>query len=186
MERPSDSGLRDELLERLVYFPVGLASALIGAAPTAAETGKRLVSGQVKTAEFLGKMSFEYAKQRYPGPEDLLRDLTGVASGVLRTRLGPLGALVHELISSGTGSDVSQDSESVGQPLIASVPRTVGGIDDYESLTASQAISHFESLNDLQLSAVEIYELEHRRRRTILARISQIREDRSQGGAPLA
>lgn len=186
MDRPSDSGLRDELLERLVYFPVGLASAMVGAAPTAVETGKRLVSGQVKTAEFLGKMTFEYAKQRYPRPEDLLRDLTGVASGVLRSRLGPLGSLVHELISNESDLSESPSSSTADEPLVTVIPQTVGGIEDYDSLTASQAISHFESLSDLQLSAVEIYELEHRRRRTILARISQIREDRTQGGTPLA
>jgi hypothetical protein len=188
------------LLERFVYYPVGLLSAVVSAAPKAAESGKALVEGQVKTAEFLGKMTIGYVKSRVQGPEDVVREVGSVVLNVLGDRLpssitdllsktvfqsspsqstthsdvesdqvNPIGEVADPQETVKTESEKKEDSEGV----------RVGSLDSYDSLTASQVITQLGELSSTQLSEIEVHELEHRRRRTILAKISQLRESRS-------
>ncbi len=177
----------ESVIEKLVYFPVGLAAAVAKAAPGAAKTGKNLVEGQLKTAEFLGRMSVDYAKKRYQDPETLIKD---VGQMVAKSVGGPFGGLIGHLIESNVSSkkpeeytnvreaDVAhtqssgEDSSEVG----ASDADSVGGIAHYETLTANQVIVELAKCTPSQLADVESFELEHRRRRTVLAKLSQYRD----------
>lgn len=176
-----------EFADRLVYFPVGIASAVISAAPTAAETGKRLIESQMKSMEFMGKMTAEYLKRRAGSPEDVIREAAKFVGGAASGRFGLIGDLVGSVLNqptsptpgSGSSSPSSGGTTETTASVVAEEPSNVGGIDDYDRLTASQAISQFDERSDEELSAIESYELAHRRRRTVLGKISSIREARS-------
>ncbi len=175
------------VIEKLVYFPVGMAAAVAKAAPEAAKTGKNLVEGQLKTAEFLGRMSVEYAKKRYQDPETVIRD---VGQMVARSVGGPVGGLIEHLIDS-TMSGRSGDSKDIKEADVVepqsskeghsgksdgATEKSVGGIANYETLTANQVIAELVNCSPSQLADVESFELEHRRRRTVLAKLSQYRD----------
>jgi hypothetical protein len=197
-EQPNASTPRNEqslegLLERFVYFPVGLVSAVVSAAPQAAESGKALLEGQIKTAEFLGKMTVGYVKNRVQSPEGAVREVGAMVLNAFGDRLPPgVTDLISKVMTtqetSAPGS-VDADAHLVENPPSEkassdhgnddSASPEVGGLAAYDTLTASQAIAEFARLSDAQLSEIEVYELEHRRRRTILAKISQLRDSRS-------
>lgn len=179
-ENQSESRI-DDLVEKLVYFPVGVAAAVAKALPDAASNGKSLVEGQLKTAEFLGRVGVQYAKKRYETPEALLQDLSKV---VAKSVGGTFGDALSRIVDTvvGTKATVSDGSTRVGKDGVsdgvspAGDKSRVGGIKDYDSLTASQVIGALEKCSPEELSEVESYELEHRRRRTVLARLSQYRD----------
>lgn len=176
-----------EFADRLVFFPVGIASAVISAAPTAAETGKRLIETQMKSMEFMGKMTAEYLKRRAGSPEDVVREAAKFVGGAASGRFGLIGDLVGSVLNqptpstpaSGDSSPSSGGTTETTASVVTEEPTNVGGIDDYDRLTASQAIAQFDERSDEELSAIESYELAHRRRRTVLGKISSIREARS-------
>lgn len=177
----------EEVLEKLVYFPIGLAAAVAKAAPEAAKTGKNLVEGQIKTAEFLGRMTVDYAKKRYQSPDTVVKDLGQM---VAKSVGGPLGGLIEHLIESAVGTKDSvadrdaQEAEVVDESAGEKIKDTeestpldsVGGLENYESLTATQVIERLSSCTPTQLAEIESFELEHRRRRTVLAKLSQYRD----------
>jgi hypothetical protein len=178
---------KKEFADRLVFFPVGIASAVISAAPTAAETGKRLIESQVKSMEFMGKMTAEYLKRRAGSPEDVIREAAKFVGGAASGRFGLIGDIVGSVLNQpspdvqankGSQSSSSEATETTAEP-VEEESTNVGGIEGYDGLTASQAIAQFDERSDEELSAIESYELAHRRRRTVLGKISSLREARS-------
>lgn len=167
--------LEHELVDRLIYFPLGMASAISKAAPNAVDDGRKLVEGKLQTAEFMGKMAVGYLKHRYETPGDLLKEAFSVVAGLIESRLFPNGS---------QNSNPESSEETDGQPLVESPSQTqpilhrlkVGGISEYDSLSATKVISGLEGRNNRELAEIERYELLHRKRRTVLAKLSQIRE----------
>ena len=177
----------ESVIEKLVYFPVGLAAAIAKAAPEAAKTGKNLVEGQLKTAEFLGRMSVDYAKKRYQDPETVIKD---VGQMVAKSVGGPFGGLIGHLIDSTMSSQKSEGHDDAHEAEVVQTQSSgdngigksdnesgnVGGIANYETLTANQVIVELAKCTPSQLADVESFELDHRRRRTVLAKLSQYRD----------
>ncbi|MHB8190066.1 MAG: hypothetical protein ACYDHP_06545 [Ferrimicrobium sp.] len=167
--------LGDEVLNRLVYQPLGLLSAVLKALPNAAEEGKRVASGPVRTAQFVSQMAAGMARARYG---DQIRNVEDKVEGVRRTVEDTVTRIFDPSggsKSSGTATVVDTDAAEA----TTSRPGSVGGISEYDFKTAAQIIDELAGLTSAQLIEVEHFELSHRKRRTILARVSRIRE----GGA---
>jgi len=168
--------IRDEVLNKVVYQPIGLLSAVLKALPNAAEEGKRAVAGPVQTAQFVGQMASGVVKARYgesirnledkvddarKGVEDVLEEMRRTAE----RRMGDVFGARSETV--------------VDADVVAETPAGVGGVANYEKLTAAEVIDLLASLSDENLRAVEEFEMTHRKRRTVLAQISRVRERRS-------
>ncbi|NNN10507.1 MAG: hypothetical protein HKL83_01430 [Acidimicrobiaceae bacterium] len=153
----------------VVYFSVGVTSALAKAVPTAAKDGERIVAEKIQSAEMVGRLTVGFLRHSY-GPK-----VDEVVSGVKNLFGGAPGGRRED-----KGRDGSADSTQ-GEPKpsqSAANSGVVGTIANYDQLTAAQVIRHLELLGEEELAEVEGYELAGRRRRTILNRLSEIRENR--------
>lgn len=158
-----------EVVRDFVYFSVGVTSALAKAVPTAAKDGERIVSEKIQSAEMIGKLTVGYLRYSY-GPK-----VDEVISGVRNL----FGDFARKDKADGNRDD--RTDESSGDTRFSSQrakPGVVGTIATYDNLTAAQVIRHLDLLSEEDLAEVEAYELAGRRRRTILSRLSEMRESR--------
>ncbi|WP_298335322.1 hypothetical protein [Ferrimicrobium sp.] len=176
--------LKQEVVNRLFYQPIGLLAAVVKTLPNAAEEGRRVVQGPLQTAKFVGDMAAGVMKARY-GTQ--INDLEERVSDVRRTVEGAADLVFKTAQSrvSGFGGDGNVQAEPTdakptdAEPTVheAQGSEIVGGIVGYESMTAAEVIGHLQGLTLDQLGEVEAFELEHRRRRTVLGRVSKLREE---------
>ena len=190
-----DSGkqfdLGKELLDRLVYQPIGIAAALLKALPNATEEGRKFISGPVQTAQFVGQLAAGVVKARYgselAGVEDVLsgvrRNVEEKTSDIKRTvgsTIQTIDATVQSIFPRpGAPTEAEPESAAPPEPPKPGGKALVGGVESYDSLTAAQIIDLLDERSLADLSEIELFELAHRRRRTVLAAISRIREERS-------
>lgn len=170
---PNSAELREQVIEKFVYFPLGIASAVLKAAPKATEGGKKLVGDQVKAAEFVGRMAVTFLKSKYDSPEAVIKDVASTIRGAAESRIRNVTTLFGQPQDTTPGVSDVADGASEAE---AEVETEVGGIEGYDELTASQIIVRLEGLDKPSLERIERHELEHRRRRTILAKLSQLRD----------
>ena len=96
-------------------------------------------------------------------------------------RRGPaahdVAAVPHPVTGSDAGADIEEISIEVvnESPQGSSAAEALLVIPGYDQLAASQVVARLGGLSPAELDRVEAYELEHRQRRTILGKISQIR-----------
>ncbi|MGC9155421.1 MAG: hypothetical protein ACP5HZ_07215 [Ferrimicrobium sp.] len=171
--------LKQEVVNRLFYQPIGLLAAVVKTLPNAAEEGRRVVQGPLQTAKFVGDMAAGVMKARYGTQindleervSDVRRTVEGAADLVFKTAQSRVGGF--------GGEGNSQADPTAAEPTVheAQGSETVGGIVGYEAMTAAEVIGHLQGLTLDQLGEVEAFELEHRRRRTVLGRVSKLREE---------
>lgn len=190
--------LFDDVLDRFVFGPVGVAAAVARVLPSAAEEGRKVLQGPIQTAQFVSQMAAGVVRARYGeqlrGVEERLGDVSErvsalrsmveqVGGGLVRTvqqtvprpGAGPRDAAPDaEAASAATREASPSDAHATGEDHGGSV----GGIDAYATLSAAEVIERLGSLSAEQLAEVELFELDHRRRRTVLARIAKLREER--------
>lgn len=163
--------------DTLVYAPLGLALEGRTLLPRLVERGRNHVT--------MARMVGEFAVRK--GAEDLAAGAVGAQERVL-SLLGQGGA---------TGSPGSNAAASASRPPSTSPPTAArvsaeaaaaaSGIDptslpipDYDLLSASQVVPRLESLGDAELELVGRYEAGTRGRRTILAKVAQLRSAASE------
>lgn len=136
--------LVEKVLDLVVYAPVGLVVQLRADVPSLVSTGRSRVSERVQVARWVGEMAVTY------GRKELERRLTTVS-----------------------------DDHHVLEPLVA-VPRAAVHVealppfDGYEHLAAAQIVQLLGRLPHAELELIRDYELAHRSRRTILAKLEQL------------
>lgn len=149
-ERP----LVEELLDYAVFAPLGLAITIAEDLPGLVRKGRARIGTQVGVARFVGR----------------------VAAGRARHRLEDLLAPNPESPTAPSTPPQARPREQ--EPMTATVPSPLPSdlaIPGYDSLTASQVAARLPGLNVSELEAVAAYEAAHRARRTVLARIEQLR-----------
>jgi len=178
--------LRKEVLDRLVFQPIGLLSAVLKALPNAAEEGRRVVEGPMQTAKFVGDMAAGVVKARYGAQlgemEARFRGVRDVVEHTTDSVIKEARARVSDTMPGRPRGDRNEERSSATKgtdPEAPSEPLSVGGIPGFDGLTAAEVMARLDDLSDAQLAEVESYELAHRRRRTVLAKISKLREVRS-------
>jgi|GEM_PF-3312232 hypothetical protein len=196
----------DQVLDRLVFGPIGVAAAVARVLPRAAEEGRKVVQGPLQTAQFVSQMAAGVVRARYGeqlrGVEERINEVNERLSSLRQVVEQVGGAVVRNVAQAGprpweefqapkapTGTRAPHGASptagsSTGPSASSAATETggnadvVGGIEGYSTLSAAEVIERLAALDAAQLAQVELHELEHRRRRTILARIAKLREER--------
>jgi hypothetical protein len=176
--------LKEEVVNRLIFQPIGLLAAVVKTLPNAAEEGRRVVEGPLQTAKFVGDMAAGVMKAKYGAQisdleervSDVRRTVEGAADLVIKTAQSRVGGFGTE--AQPRTANTSHDGSGEATVHEAEGSETVGGIVGYEAMTAAEVISRLDGLTLAELGEVEGFELEHRRRRTVLGRVSKLREER--------
>jgi len=146
------------LVDLFVFAPIGFLLEAPRLVPELAEAGRRSLLGCRRAGQpRAGQPQAGPATPGFGGPA--LRPLTGVAGGA-----PPDAELVdpaEEIVIT-----VEREDEVEDDPL---------PIPGYDQLAASQVIAHLTGLSTGELKHIEGYETAHRHRRTILAKIAQLR-----------
>jgi hypothetical protein len=147
----------EELVEFLLYAPIGLAFSARELAPQLVAKGRQ----QVAVARVIGEMVVQQG---------------GKAVGQRLHKNGsPSGAADSPTADAPT-------TTAAGEPAIPETPDAEPvsdashlAIADYDLLAAAQIVGRLSGLSPTELSTIESYETTHRGRRTILAKIAQLR-----------
>jgi hypothetical protein len=140
----------EQLVEALVYGPVGLALDAVDNWSSHVERGR----SQVTIGRFLAKTA---ANKGTSAAESLVEKLVNDASQV-----------VVDLF----GIDLSPDEDT--QPPPPAKVSSLLPIDDYENLTAAEIVKKLGGLSTAQLDVVRAHEQAGRGRVTILRKIDQL------------
>ncbi|MBA2496211.1 MAG: hypothetical protein H0V33_03800 [Acidimicrobiia bacterium] len=172
----------DQLLDLVVYAPLGLLLNLDEVVPQLVEKGRQ----QVVAARMFGRFAVEQggaeAKKRTAGLQERAAGLVG--------QFGGLGGAGHEADPPMAAAPVATPAPAPAAPAEEIIPVTierddtegaaVGPAEDelavpgYDSLSASQVVPRLAGLSGAELEAVRRYEEAHRGRKTILAKIDQL------------
>lgn len=156
------------MLEAFVFAPIGAGAKLVTDGPAAVARARQ----ELSNARFIGQMivgqgtnqlkdriAAQQASPAAPPPADHALDSEAALE---------VGAAPKQ------NEPTAPVGEAKGDDLIAELPADSLGIPDYDSLPAIDIVGQLESLNPTELSAVDTYERSHRRRRTVLGKISQL------------
>ena len=151
----------EQLLDLLVYAPLGLLLEARDLVPKLAAKGRQRMGGQVTVARMIGEMAVRQGQRR---AESVLK----------RLREQPAG----------TGGPTDTPPANGHRPSPAAPPPAAAGpapdagalaIPGYDTLSASQVVPRLEGLTPAELDAVRDYEVATRGRKTVLTRIDQLR-----------
>jgi hypothetical protein len=151
------------LLEAAVFAPIGLALAVGERLPDQVRRGARLVEERVRVARAFGELAVRF------GRAEIERELRA-ASGDDRDR----PAAVDEVPLDETSSDHGSAAPDADLPSAATLP-----ISDYENLAAIHVVQRLGSLRDDEIEQIRRFEVAHRARRTVLAKIDSLQEART-------
>lgn len=159
MSRPNPSPLA--VAETATFVMIGAVAELHRCVPRLVASRKAKWDQQVTLARFLGQMAVGQAQQQ------LRRRMTATVT--------PTASRTSAQTASATGPQVVQATTATMAPTAASATLPIG---HYDELSASQVLDRLEHLTVDELDAVHDYESQHRRRRTVLGRIAQLRQSR--------
>jgi hypothetical protein len=173
----SSSGSKDDERRRLgftdlaVHLPVGILVAIAHDVPGLVERGRAQIRQDVVIARFLGKMAVEQGgRVARSGIERRVRRTLGVdGSGEEEAIISPRDVMPGA--ADGSIGVAAAEFMSSGDDL---------PIPGYDELAAPQIIERLAALQPDELERVELHERGHRRRRTVLGRIDQIRSGMAQ------
>lgn len=164
----------EQLLDLLVYAPLGLLMEARDLVPKLADKGRQRMGGQVTVARMIGEMAVRQGQRRAEKVLQRLREQQAGSSASASAGAGathrpgnghgppPAAAPGPATSSSGTSTG--------GTPAAASL-----AIPGYDTLSASQVVPRLEGLSPEELEAIRVYEEATRARKTVLSRIDQLR-----------
>jgi hypothetical protein len=155
-ERP----LIEEVLDYVVYAPVGIAVQIAKALPDLVESGRKRVGSTLSMARVLGEFSVGGTRRKI----EHLFDNHGAETAPQASPAKTIDVGVTER----------------NEPAVTFDEATLA-IPGYDSLAASQVVARLAGLTDTERTQVKAYEAAKRARRTILARITQLDEERNVG-----
>lgn len=172
----------DQLLDLVVYAPLGLLLNLDEVVPQLVEKGRQ----QVVMARMFGRFAVQQggveAKKRTAGLQERATSIVGQFAG-----LGGAGQEADPPIATPATPSRAPAPAAPAEEIIPVTiehdgpPATAAGPDEddlavpgYDSLSASQVVPRLAGLSGAELEAVRRYEMAHRGRKTILAKIDQL------------
>lgn len=150
---PDQRPLIERLLDVVVYAPIGLFGQLQEEVPKFAAEGRQKFENRVQVAKFIGQMSVTYGRQ------ELAKKLAERSQPATAT---PVSVVVDAA------------AEPTAAPAVAPVSAPLP-FDGYDTMAAAHIVQQLRRMSSAELDAVEAYEQQHRNRRTVLAKIDQIR-----------
>ena len=162
----------EQLLDLLVYAPLGLLLEARDLVPKLAAKGRQRMGGQVTVARMIGEMAVRQGQRRAEAVVKRLREQPPTGGA------GPEADAGKE----SNGHRPAADGQEVATPPAggpATAPDAAGlAIPGYDTLSASQVVPRLEGLTPGELDAVRAYEVATRGRKTVLTRIDQLRGGR--------
>jgi hypothetical protein len=160
----------EQLLDLLVYAPLGLLLEARDLVPKLAEKGRQRMGGQVTVARMIGEMAVRQGQRR-------------AEKVVQRMREQQRGAGPERASGAGDGRPDNGHRPSAPPADSATAPAPGGAAPDveslaipgYDTLSASQVVPRLEGLSPEQLDAIRAYEAATRARKTVLTRVDQLR-----------
>lgn len=140
--------LTDQILDLVVYAPIGLALEAKELLPKLADRGR----GQVALTRLAGKVASDRSQSEVRNAVHQVVDAVGAVLGDDRS-----------------DQDPTSDADDLDLTVDPVLP-----IDDYDTLSAPQLLPHLAPLSDAQLDEVLAYEQSHRSRATVINRIRQL------------
>ncbi len=162
MSKRDDPG--EQLLDLLVYAPLGLLLEARDLVPKLADKGRQRMGGQVTVARMIGEMAVRQGQRR---AETVLRRLREQPAGGGGAKAGTAAP---------TNGHRPAPAEPPAPGAGAGAPDAAGlAIPGYDTLSASQVVPRLEGLTPSELDAVRAYEAATRARKTVITRIDQLR-----------
>jgi hypothetical protein len=167
-----------EVVDYLVYAPVGLAATVVEELPGLVEKGR----SRLTLAKTIGQFAVAMGRQRVEkmvndrqsaraaekaAPAPAAKEAPGGEEGAAVTTLRPRGRPQRQ------ESGEADGTPSGDEDAVAAVPADLA-IPGYDALAASQVVQRLAGLSEEELEAVREYEEATRGRRTILGRIEQL------------
>ncbi len=165
-----------EVVDYLVYAPVGLAATVLEELPGLVEKGRSRLTMAKTIGQFavvMGRQRVEKmvndrqgartAEKAAPSPEEP----AGREEGAEVTTLRPRGRPQRHESGDADGPASRAGDEAAAPPANLAIP-------GYDALAASQVVQRLAGLSEEELEAVREYEEATRGRRTILGRIEQL------------
>lgn len=168
----------------LVFAPAGLVLGASEELPRLAEKGRHQVAGQVALARMIG--AFVVAQGQRQASERFARMLSASPLGAGTSRVeassdqvgahdagpGSQGPVDHADARGTRAGKAHGGREHLDGPSSAPADLAIPG---YDVLSATQVVQRLGGLSADELAAVQEYESAHRARRTVLAKVEQIR-----------
>jgi hypothetical protein len=144
---PDQRPLIERVLDVVVYAPIGLLGQLQQEVPKFAAEGRQKFENRVQVARFIGEMSVTFGRKE-------------LAKRISERQAATTAAVSVEAASSG----------QVRHNADAPAP-----FDGYDTMAAAHIVQQMRSMTPAELDAVAEYERQHRNRRTVLAKVDQLR-----------
>lgn len=160
----------EQLLDLLVFAPIGLLLEARDLLPRLAEKGREQLGGQVTVARMVGELAVRQGQRQADKFVDRLRQSQARPADE-GTRSGAAPSPAPEKGEGGAAPRPSRPSK----PAPATPGSSALAIPGYDTLSASQVLPRLEGLSPEELVAVRGYEEATRSRKTILSRIDQLR-----------
>ncbi len=177
------------VVDIVILAPLGLGAAVVDEIPIVIRRGRQ----QVALARFIGKLVVDQSVRQlrrratsdirsvFPYAEHVVEPSPSAtepggpaAEGTAEPTAGRVAEPVAEGPSKGPSKGLSDGSpEGPSAATNLAVEELV--LADYEHLSAAHVVAKLESLDQQERDAIELYELAHRHRRTILGRLEQLR-----------
>ncbi|MGH9183728.1 MAG: hypothetical protein ACRDZ9_07995 [Acidimicrobiales bacterium] len=173
----------DEMVELLVFAPVGVALAVGERLPELVERGRQQIAGQVATARVIGELAVRHGQGEVDRAVERARDQAQAVLAQLGLAPGPSAATTAGAPTSPEpppGPSATEEEGAGprgGDPPATSWPAAELAIPDYDSLSASQVVPRLSGLAPAELEAVRAYEATHRGRQTVLNKIAQLQAE---------
>ncbi len=161
----------EQLLDLLVYAPLGLLLEARDLVPKLADKGRQRMGGQVTVARMIGEMAVRQGQRRAEKVVQRMREQQGWSGGSVSDQARERPANGHGPPPAAEPAPTSAPPEAAGAPPAASAL----AIPAYDTLSASQVVPRLEGLSAEELEAVRLYEEATRARKTVLTRIDQLR-----------
>lgn len=180
----------DQLVDLVVYAPVGLALTAQESLPDLVAKGRDRVTAQVTLARMIGQFAVREgereARRRFGGIGETLSGL-----GLLPAQAPPPTAsparpteVAPPPVQTESGRAPAPESRAAAPPGssngrsratdVEGRPKAELAIPGYDTLSASQVVQRLAGLSADELDAVRSYEASTRGRRTILSKIAQL------------
>jgi hypothetical protein len=152
----------EQLLDLLVYAPLGLLLEARDLVPKLAKKGRERMGGQVTVARMIGEMAVRQGQRR---AETVVRRMR-------EQQRGAATPVADAPPTNGHGPTPAGPSPAAAGPTPDAAALAIPG---YDTLSASQVVPRLEGLSPTELDAVRAYEVATRARKTVLTRIDQLR-----------
>ena len=157
----------EQLLDLLVYAPLGLLLEARDLVPKLADKGRQRMGGQVTVARMIGELAVRQGQRRAERVIQRLREQPSRPASPSRSGEEPANGHRPPPSAAATPSSAASPQSSAGEASSLAIP-------GYDTLSASQVVPRLEGLSTEELEAIRAYEEGTRGRKTVLTRIDQL------------